>query len=145
MNKEELKAIEYYKNREVTFTIKNFDTEKFLKALGITEEDSLEKDQIRIKTLLNLIEKQQIEINELKNKLCQKIDVEGHHQVQQWKKIAEKLTEKLLDFYEDNENEEDTYCETTFKNCEIPVKDITNEKCKQCIIDWAKSEVQKRR
>ena len=126
MNKEELKAIEYYKNREVTFTIKNCDTEKFLKALGIIEEDSLEKNQIRIKTLLNLIEKQQIEINELKNKLCQKIDVEGHHQVQQWKKIAEKLAEdKII---------------PKCKNC----YDEDTHECTECALEWARNEVLKR-
>lgn len=71
MNEEEKKAIEYYQNKEVSFSV-DFDTEKLLKALGITEEDSFENHQIRFKTLLNLIEKLQKENEELKNKLSLK-------------------------------------------------------------------------
>ena len=63
LSKEEKKAIEYYSNKEVSFSV-DFDTEKLLKALGITEEDSFENHQIRFKTLLNLITKLQKE-NEL--------------------------------------------------------------------------------
>ena len=66
MNEEEKNAIEYYQNKEVSFSV-DFDTEKLLKALGITEEDSFENHQIRFKTLLNLIEKLQKENEELKN------------------------------------------------------------------------------
>ena len=65
MNKEEKNAIEYYQNKEVSFSA-DFDTEKLLKALGITEEDSFQNHQIRFKTLLNLIEKLQKENEELK-------------------------------------------------------------------------------
>lgn len=68
MNKEERKAIEYYQDKEISFGV-NFDTEKLLRALGITEEDSFENHQIRFKTLLNLIEKLQKENEELKAKL----------------------------------------------------------------------------
>lgn len=63
MNKEERKAIEYYQDKEISFGV-DFDTEKLLKALGITEEDSFENHQIRFKTLLNLIEKLQKENEE---------------------------------------------------------------------------------
>ena len=56
LSEEEKKAIEYYSNKEVSFSV-DFDKEKLLKALGITEEDSFENHQIRIKTLLNLIAK----------------------------------------------------------------------------------------
>lgn len=65
MNKEERKAIEYYQDKEISFGV-NFDTEKLLRTLGITEEDSFENHQIRFKTLLNLIEKLQKENKELK-------------------------------------------------------------------------------
>lgn len=65
MNDEEKKAIEYYQNKEVSFSV-DFDTENLLKALGITEEDSFENHQIRFKTLLNLIEKLKKENEELK-------------------------------------------------------------------------------
>lgn len=65
MNKEERKAIGYYQNKEVSLSV-DFDTEKLLKALGITEEDSFENHQIRFKTLLNLIEKLQKENEGLK-------------------------------------------------------------------------------
>lgn len=60
LSEEEKKAIEYYQNKEVSLSV-GFDTEKLLKALGITEEDSFENHQIRFKTLLNLIEKLQKE------------------------------------------------------------------------------------
>lgn len=66
MTEEEKKAIEYYSNKEVSFEV-NFDIKKLLKDLGITEEDSFENQQIRIKTLLNLINKLQKE-NEEKDK-----------------------------------------------------------------------------
>ena len=62
---EEKKAIEYYSNKEVSFSV-DFYTEKLLKALGITEEDSFENHQIRFKTLLNLITKLQKENEILK-------------------------------------------------------------------------------
>lgn len=71
MNKEERKAIEYYQDKEISFGV-NFDTEKLLRELGITEDDSFENHQIRFKTLLNLIEKLQKENEELKNKLSLK-------------------------------------------------------------------------
>lgn len=67
MNEKEKKAIEYYQNKEVSFSV-DFDTEKLLRALGITEEDSFENHRIRFKTLLNLIDKLQKE-NEEKDKI----------------------------------------------------------------------------
>ncbi len=73
MNEEEKKAIEYYQNKEVCFSV-DFDTEKLLRALGITEEDSFENHQIRFKTLLNLIEKIQKENEKLKNKLLDTLE-----------------------------------------------------------------------
>ena len=73
MNKEERKAIEYYQNKEVSLSV-DFDTEKLLKALGITEEDSFENHQIRFKTLLNLIEKLQKENKKLKNQVQRQIN-----------------------------------------------------------------------
>ena len=60
LSEEEKKDIEYYQNKEVSLSV-DFDTEKLLKALGITEEDSFENHQIRFKTLLNLVEKLQKE------------------------------------------------------------------------------------
>lgn len=66
-NIEEEKAIKYYQNKDISFSV-DFDTKKLLEALGITEEDSFENHQIRFKTLLNLIEKLQKENEELKHK-----------------------------------------------------------------------------
>lgn len=74
MTEEEKKAIEYYSNKEVSFEV-NFDIKKLLKDLGITEEDSFENQQIRIKTLLNLINKLQKE-NKEKDK---QIDLMAEH------------------------------------------------------------------
>lgn len=68
ISKEQKEAIEYYQDKEISFGV-NFDTEKLLRALGITEEDSFENHQIRFKTLLNLIEKLQKENEELKEYL----------------------------------------------------------------------------
>ena len=68
LSEEEKKAIEYYSNKEVSFSV-DFDKEKLLKALGITEEDSFENHQIRIKTLLNLITKLQKENKEKDNNI----------------------------------------------------------------------------
>lgn len=74
LSEEEKKAIEYYSNKEVSFKV-NFDIKKLLKDLGITEEDSFENQQIRIKTLLNLINKLQKE-NKEKDK---QIDLMAEH------------------------------------------------------------------
>lgn len=74
LNEDEIKAIEYYSDKEVSFSV-DFDTEKLLKALGITEEDSFENHQIRFKALLNLITKLQKE-NKQKDK---QIDLMAEH------------------------------------------------------------------
>lgn len=66
-NIEEEKAIKYYENKDISFSV-DFNTKELLEALGITEEDNFEKHQIRFKTLLNLIEKLQKENEELKQK-----------------------------------------------------------------------------
>lgn len=69
MNEEEKKAIEYFKNKEISFEFEiDGDMEKLKSALGITEDDDFDKQVLRVKTLLNLIEKQQKEI-ELKDKV----------------------------------------------------------------------------
>ena len=68
MNDEEKKAIDYYTINEYSFGFEiDCDIESFKKAIGIeeTDEDTFEKHQIRFKTLLNLIEKQQKEIEKL--------------------------------------------------------------------------------
>ena len=72
MNKEERKAIEYYQDKEISFGV-NFDTEKLLRALGITEEDNFENHQIRFKTLLNIIEKLQKENEHLHREINRRI------------------------------------------------------------------------
>ena len=73
MNEEEKKVIEYYKDKEFSFSVE-CDTEELLKMLGIVEreEDSFENHQIRFRTLLNLIAKLQKENEELKNKIMDK-------------------------------------------------------------------------
>ena len=69
ISEEERKAIEYYQDKEVGFTLENFDFAEFKKTLGITEEDSFENHQIRFKTLLNLIETQNKMIELMARKL----------------------------------------------------------------------------
>ena len=69
MSDEEKKAIDYYTINEYSFGFEiDCDIESFKKAIGIeeTDEDTFEKHQIRFKTLLNLIEKQQKEIETYK-------------------------------------------------------------------------------
>lgn len=62
MSDEEKKAIEYYEGGEYSFST-DMNKEEFLKALGIEDkEDSFDNHTIRFKTLINLIEKQQKEI-----------------------------------------------------------------------------------
>lgn len=89
MNEEEKKAIEYYQNKEVSLSV-DFDTEKLLKALGITEEDSFENHQIRFKTLLNLIEKLQKENEEVKRLIA--------HKNEYTKKLEEDLFENAENY-----------------------------------------------
>lgn len=71
MNKEEKEAIEYYSNKEISFSC-DFNTEELLKALGIeeTEKDSFENHQIRFRTLLNLIQKQEKIIDNMAEQLA---------------------------------------------------------------------------
>ena len=105
MNKEEKNAIEYYQNKEVSFSA-DFDTEKLLKALGITEEDSFQNHQIRFKTLLNLIEKLQKENEELKkykeyySSAKQLVDNNYIHK----QKVKDKI-EELIEEREENHEE----------------------------------------
>ena len=76
MSDEEKKAIEYYQNNEYAFGFEtDMDAETFKKAFGIeeTDEDTFEKHQIRFKTLLNLIEKLQKELEE-KDKTIKMLD-----------------------------------------------------------------------
>lgn len=70
MTKKEKEAIEYYarpENVEMSFSC-DFDTEQLLESLGIErhEEDSFENHTYRFKALINLIEKQQAEIEDLR-------------------------------------------------------------------------------
>lgn len=66
MEENEKKAIDYYENKEMSFTC-DYNTEELLKALGIenNEEDSFENHMIRFKTLINLIKKQDKMINKI--------------------------------------------------------------------------------
>lgn len=71
LSEEEKIAIDYYINNEYSFGFEtDMDIESFKKAIGIeeTDEDTWEKHQIRFKTLLNLIEKQQKELEQEKEK-----------------------------------------------------------------------------
>ena len=96
MNEEEKKAIEYYQNKEVSFSV-DFDTEKLLKALGITEKDSFENHQIRFKTLLNLIEKLQKENEEYSKQLDLDYVDKNYISKQKIKDEIEELKGKLED------------------------------------------------
>ena len=96
MSEEEKKAVEYYKNKEISFKC-DFNTEELLKALGIeeSEEDSFEKHQIRFKTLLNLIQKQEGKIKLLKDQLRYVIDEYGETIEKQ-----EKIIDKMAEYFE---------------------------------------------
>jgi translation initiation factor 2 beta subunit (eIF-2beta)/eIF-5 len=106
MNKEERKAIEYYQDKEISFGV-NFDTEKLLRTLGITEEDSFENHQIRFKTLLNLIEKLQKENEELKQEMEKRkwVHIKENGEVEPLFYISkDKIREKIKDKIEKYKN-----------------------------------------
>lgn len=54
MSKEVEEAINYFEDREISMKV-DVDTDKLLKALGITEEDSFDKQVYSMKTLINRI------------------------------------------------------------------------------------------
>ena len=54
MNKEVEEAINYFEDREISMKV-DVDTDKLLKALGVTEEDSFDKQVYRMETLINRI------------------------------------------------------------------------------------------
>ena len=73
-----------------------------------------------------------------KNLLAKKSELET------WKKIAEKLAEQLTEIsnYE-YDGEGKYYCEAIYGHCkETGESFILGEKCKKCLIDWARKEVE---
>lgn len=115
MNKEEKNAIEYYQNKEVSFSA-DFDTEKLLKALGITEEDSFQNHQIRFKTLLNLIEKLQKENEELKKEIERQKDINTVINEKGLDKNYEKALEKTMTKFLKNNIANDFISKQTVKD-----------------------------
>ena len=118
MNEEEKKAIEYYQNKEVSFSV-DFDTEKLLKALGITEKDSFENHQIRFKTLLNLIEKLQKENEEYSKQLDLDYVDKNYISKQKIKDEIEELKGKLEDISKRREKSKTKEEETVLLCLEI--------------------------
>ena len=115
MNEEEKKAIEYYQNKEVSFSA-DFDTEKLLKALGITEEDSFQNHQIRFKTLLNLIEKLQKENEELEKEIERQKDINTVINEKGLDKNYEKALEKTMTKFLKNNIANDFISKQTVKD-----------------------------
>ena len=115
MNKEEKNAIEYYQNKEVSFSA-DFDTEKLLKALGITEEDSFQNHQIRFKTLLNLIEKLQKENEEFKKEIERQKDINTVINEKGLDKNYEKALEKTMTKFLKNNIANDFISKQTVKD-----------------------------
>ena len=136
MNEEEKKAIEYYSNEEISISV-DFDTEKLLKALGMTEEDSFENHQIRFKTLLNLITKLQKENEELKvtvNK--QSTDISNNLiELQQKDRQIDLMAEYIATL----DIEEDICNKTENQNCDK----LDFEVCKDCVRQYYKRLVEK--
>ena len=97
MSEEEKKAIEYYQDKEVSFTLENFDKKEFLKALGIaeTEEDNFENHQIRFKTLLNLIEKQDKMIDLMAEYIVELIEYSNPGEKRETQEIKEHFRKKV--------------------------------------------------
>ena len=99
MTAKEKEAIEYYEGAEGSFTFEfesELDEKNFFKALGIDEEDTFEKHQIRFNVLLNLIKKQQAEIK-LKKEQTEYIENEYGRTIEnQFKRINE-LETALID------------------------------------------------
>ena len=115
MNEEEKKAIEYYQNKEVSFSV-DFDTEKLLKALEITEEDSFQNHKIRFKTLLNLIEKLQKENEELKKEIERQKDINTVINEKGLDKNYEKALEKTMTKFLKNNIANDFISKQTVKD-----------------------------
>lgn len=67
MSKEVEEAINYFEDREISMKV-DVDTDKLLKALGVTEEDSFDKQVYRMKTLINRIKELEKGITRLKDK-----------------------------------------------------------------------------
>lgn len=134
-NEEEKKAIDYYENNEYSFGFEaDFDIENFKKAIGIeeTDEDTFERHQIRFKTLLNLIEKQQKElkqnekqIDRYQNMLATN-DMLHVMECENKDKVIEKMSLKIAKV--DNS---DTYCCGKKRMC--PYDNPTLSKCAECV------------
>ena len=97
MTKEEKEAIEYFKDKEVSFEV-DFDKAVLLKALGIeeTEEDSFDKCVFRIDTLINLILKLKKENEELKEIKRQKLDEYLHNNLWICRDLAQNYIHKSV-------------------------------------------------
>lgn len=143
MNEEEKKAIEYYQDKEISFSV-DFNTAELLKALGITEteEDSFKNHQIRFRTLLNLIEKLQKENEELKSIELKskggaiKISLEGVLSLENKIKQLEKENEELKRLMTHKNGYTKLLEEDLFENCENFV--ISKDKIKEQIKKYAK-------
>ena len=111
LSEEEKNAIEYYQDKEVGFTLENFDFGEFKKALGITEEDSFENHQIRFKTLINLIKTQ--------NKMI-------------------KLMAEQFEIMKDGQEEIDCFIPREYSDIDDCVK---KDSCQECIIEYFRNKV----
>lgn len=105
---------------------------------------TLEVDLNKLFTPLGFLDNETLVNIKLKNTTRYKVDLDSNKsELETWKKIAEKLAErfaKTSDYsYEGNNF---YYCGAIEDTCKISEVSIPNEVCKQCIIDWARNEVQ---
>lgn len=92
MSADEEKAIEYFNTHDEMYFKFDGDISDLKKALGIYETDTFENDVIKVKTLLNLIKKQQAEI-EKKDKIIDKM-AETFSNISKGKTFIENNTDK---------------------------------------------------
>ena len=116
MSEEEKDAIEYYKNYsgqvelEFEFEMKESNWEELKRYFGITEEDSFENHQIRIKTLINLIKTQ--------NKMI-------------------KLMAEQFEIMKDKEEAIDCFIPREYSDIDDCVK---KDSCQECIIEYFRNK-----
>lgn len=115
--------------------------------IGLTNQEALENvlleleiKETNIRFSNKVIEDLSIDMDYLKSELAT------------YKKIAERLAEQLQEIsdytydyeYDEYVGEEKYYCEAIYGHCKNTEEPFyRGEKCKKCLIDWARKEVEK--
>lgn len=105
--------------------------------IGLTNQEAIEN------VLKELENKDKIiKIDEIMSKEDATYIQELKSELETYKKIAEKLAERLSEISNYEYDGEGDYCEAIYGYCKKTNEPFNlGEKCKKCLIDWAKSEV----